>query len=230
MSQVLVFLLNLSRGLFRRPPVLLVLGLNLIPVMGVMWWGWSALVLLLLYWTENVVIGAINVLKMLVVASRGGVAGVAAALFMIPFFVIHYGLFCVGHLLFATLLGGGIAQDAANPFASALEVWRDRGDYIWTVAALAAIHIVNFVYWLIGGEWKTKELNAQMGEPYGRIVILHLTILFGAMLIAWLGWPPAGIALLAVLKTVYEVVTTNRRLEKAEKAKAALEPLPAGVR
>ena len=228
MSQVLVFLLNLSRGLFRRPPVMLVLLLNLLPVAGVVWWGWSALVLLLLYWAENVVIGVITVLKLLVVAVRGGLGGILHGLFTIPFFVVHYGLFCVGHLVFAIMLGGGVVE-GADPFAAGRMVWAERDNYVWALAGLAVIHLYSFFLWFRSGEWKTGELNREMGSPYGRIVVLHITILVGAALIAWLGWPPAGIALLGVLKTIYEIAATNRQIDKAEKAKA-LEPLPPGVR
>jgi len=60
-----------------------------------------------------------------------------------------------------------------------------------------------------------------MAEPYGRIIVLHLTIIFGAVLVALAGEPAAGIALLAVLKTIYETVTTARRMDKERHAAAA---------
>jgi len=220
MSGLAVFLANLLRGLWARPPVLVVLALNLLPVLGVMWWGWSALALLLLYWAENVVVGVVNVLKMAVVAVRGGPLGVIEGLFTIPFFVIHYGLFCLGHLVFATLLGGGLTQNQ-DPFVAALGVWEQRAQYGWSFAGLAAIHLAGFVGWLRAGDWRDTQLRSQMAEPYGRIIVMHLTVLLGAALVAWLGWPPAGVALLGVLKTIYEVAAANRRMDRAEKARTA---------
>ena len=220
MSQIAVFLLNLLRGLWARPPVLIVLVLNLVPAACVLWLGWSALVLLLLYWAENVVIGAVNVLKMAVAGFNEGVGGVTAALFLIPFFVVHYGLFCLGHGFFVVTIGGG-GFLGGDPFAAALEVWKDRNDYLWALAGLAAIQLAGLVDWFSTGAWRQATLKAQMAEPYGRIIVLHLTIIFGAVLVALAGEPAAGIALLAVLKTIYETVTTARRMDKERQAAAA---------
>jgi hypothetical protein len=38
---------------------------NTIPMFGAMFWGWSLLEIVALYWFENLIIGAINVLKMI---------------------------------------------------------------------------------------------------------------------------------------------------------------------
>lgn len=56
-----------SRPRFRitLPSVMLVVS-NLIPLVGVLSWGWQVFDVVVLYWFENVVIGVINVLKMLV--------------------------------------------------------------------------------------------------------------------------------------------------------------------
>jgi hypothetical protein len=38
---------------------------NLVPLAGVVWFGWSVRTVLIVYWLENGVVGAFNVLKML---------------------------------------------------------------------------------------------------------------------------------------------------------------------
>ncbi len=45
--------------------ILLLVAANAVPLVGVIYWQWSAFELVSIYWFENVVIGAINVLKML---------------------------------------------------------------------------------------------------------------------------------------------------------------------
>jgi hypothetical protein len=100
---------------------------NVAPLLGVLFLGWDAFDLVALYWAENVVIGAINVLKILACSpnadwlvlgnvdpgdklnrermerSRGNSvttlrwAHQASKLFFVPFFVCHYGLFCFVH-------------------------------------------------------------------------------------------------------------------------------------
>ena len=42
--------------LLLRPPVLILVAANLVPLIGVIAWGWDAFVLLMLYWLETAVI------------------------------------------------------------------------------------------------------------------------------------------------------------------------------
>lgn len=46
-------------------PALMLLAVNCVPLAGVLFWGWSLFEIVVLYWFENLVIGAINALKML---------------------------------------------------------------------------------------------------------------------------------------------------------------------
>jgi hypothetical protein len=43
-------------------PVALILG-NLVPLVGVLAWGWDAAALVIFYWSENLVVGAITGLE-----------------------------------------------------------------------------------------------------------------------------------------------------------------------
>lgn len=53
---------------------------NLIPLLGVLAWGWKVFDVVVLYWFENVVIGAINIFKMLSCAPDPRDPGIADAL------------------------------------------------------------------------------------------------------------------------------------------------------
>ncbi len=109
---------------------------NLVPLAGVLLWQWSVSSILILYWFENVVIGVINVLRMIVAspesldlrglaAARGELTSVEAApvnaalerlsspavlrgfkLFLVPFFIVHYFGFCSGHGIFVFSMFG----------------------------------------------------------------------------------------------------------------------------
>ncbi len=46
----------------------LLIAANLIPLVGVFVWGWSIFNVVILYWAENVIIGGINILKMITCA------------------------------------------------------------------------------------------------------------------------------------------------------------------
>jgi hypothetical protein len=53
-----------------RSSALALIIANLIPLVGVLFWHWDAFEIVALYWAENVVIGAINVLKMITCAPQ----------------------------------------------------------------------------------------------------------------------------------------------------------------
>src|SRR6266550_7692789 len=48
------------------PSALVLVAPNLVPPAGVLFFGWSVFATLLLFWVENVIVGAFNVLRMLV--------------------------------------------------------------------------------------------------------------------------------------------------------------------
>jgi hypothetical protein len=55
---------------WRRPSVIALLLANLVPVFGVLFFHWEVFPLMFLFWSENVIVGAFNVLKMLCAAPR----------------------------------------------------------------------------------------------------------------------------------------------------------------
>ncbi|MEE4380730.1 MAG: DUF6498-containing protein, partial [Pseudomonadales bacterium] len=66
---------------------------NLLPLAGVLFWDWHVGALLVLYWSENVILGACTIVKMLA-------AGPVRGLFTAAFFLVHYGGFCAVHGVF----------------------------------------------------------------------------------------------------------------------------------
>ena len=189
---------------------------NALPIVGVLFFGWSVFPLVLLYWLENVIVGAFNVAKMLIAHPRE-VAYWAGKLFIIPFFVVHFGMFTYVHgALLVALLG----PKDAPPF-SLLETVPSaiRANHLgWAVLSLGASHGFSF-YWnyIKNGEYQRASLNALMGQPYGRVIVLHMTVLFGGWIVMMLGSPLLALVLLVVLKTAADL-----RGHKAERRRFGL--------
>lgn len=183
------------------PSALALVAANLVPLGGVLLFGWSVFATLLLFWVENVIVGAFNVLRMLV-AQPQIAAMWAAKLFMIPFFTFHYGMFVTVHGVFVlTLFGGGLTGrgfPTAATFAHAVQ-----GAGIAPAAwGLALSHAVSFAFNYIGtGQYRSALVPALMFRPYGRVMVLHVVILGGGFLVTTLGSPLIPLALLVVLKT-----------------------------
>ena len=176
------------------------------PIYGVLFMGWQVFPILLLFWIENLIIGVSNVFKM-ILASPGNFGQWFAKIVMIPFFCVHYGMFTLVHGIFILVFFGGFSK-TGTPFPSG----NDIGGLVanlqlgWAVLGLIISHTISFITNYIGnGEYKTITLSELMAQPYGRVVILHLTILLGGFMVMALGSPMIGLILLITLKTFVDI-------------------------
>jgi hypothetical protein len=184
---------------------------------GVLVLGWPLFAVMALFWFENVVIGAFNVLKMLTSGARLGAGGLFEGIATSAFFTLHYGLFTAVHGMFVLLLFGlpGLGRGAMDggPFGpvSALveRLLTDRDGY-WALAAIVLMHAVGFVQWAVATRELPTPVRVLMGAPYGRIVVLHVALIIGAFLMAMLHLPAAGVLLLIALKLGYDLLTLGR--------------------
>jgi hypothetical protein len=193
-------------------PVWIVLLFNALTVTSAALFGWSALTLLLLYWFENLVVGAVNVAKIVIVGlANGSTINAATLVFIVPFFVFHYGMFCAVHgvflfVLFGSPAGIGNDIDMSELPARVFGVLTSSAFVLWNVVLLTAYQLYIFAAdWLGNARWRGVEPGVQMFAPYGRVAVIHITILVGAFAVLLFGQPLFAVILLAVLKTALEV-------------------------
>ena len=142
---------------------------------------------LLLYWLESGVVGLYNVLRMLNISAKAGT-------YFVPFFVVHYGLFMFVHLLFIVAFFG--RGNEPREILSGIGVG---------IAALLISHGVSYRKNFIGGqEYKERTVKQQLFAPYGRIIVMHLTVLFGGWLVLGLGEPVGALVIMVVAKTAID--------------------------
>ena len=200
----------------RRAPlsVLAAIGFNLVPIIGVLFWGWSAFALVFLYWLENVVIGGRTLLSMLL---NGALTkSLPAALAMSVFFTIHYGIFCYAHGVFVNLMFGG-AYSSSDLIATARALLAEDKGLGSGFLSITLWQVVLFVLFIVRGEVMRTNARELMSAPYPRIIMLHLVIIFGGGLVMMLGEPIAGVVLLALLKTAFDVAETTGWRPKAQR-------------
>jgi hypothetical protein len=176
---------------------------NSIPLLGVMFFGWSLGDIMVLYWVESGVIAFYTVLKIAIV-------GKLAALVAAPFFVGHFGGFMTAHflLIYAFFLRGhdtgwmpGAAAELQSIFIP-----------IWTsIAALFISHGVSFYSNFIGErEYEGATVSGLMTAPYQRVTLMHLTLIFGGWIILLMGMPTGALVVLLVLKTIVDLQAHQR--------------------
>lgn len=192
---------------------------NLLPLVGVVWFGWSLHELLVVYWLENGVVGLANVPKILVAAGadeRSFSMTVNGRPVTLPdppadpgdrprvrpgnlpvagFFCLHYGIFWAVHGVFVLAFPAFAPGMVPVSLASLPVVALGTG-------AMVLSHGVSlYANFLRGDEWRTVGPGDRMGAPYGRVVVLHLTIILGAFAVVAVGAPVAALAVMVVCKT-----------------------------
>lgn len=197
--------------------VVALVAANLVPLVGVLWFGWSMWTILAIYWVENGIVGFYNVLKMAVVAGVGKLG-------VIPFFVVHYGVFWLVHGIFILSLptfapftpgaaqpimilvpDGVVAFDVAVPDRS-VTAPIDTANVTLAAIGLFVSHGLSYLFNFIrGGEYKRTTAMALMAAPYRRVVVLHLTILFGAFAVVMFGAQVLPLMILVGLKIAMDL-------------------------
>ncbi len=186
----------------RRLPLasaLALLAANLVPLAGVLLWGWKLHEVIVLFWAESAVIGFYTLLKMAVV-------GRWLAIFAGVFFAGHFGGFMSIHFLFIYEM-----------FVRPLHAWeREPAAYealmrlftpLWpALLALFLSHGFSFgLNFLAQGEYRGATISGLMVAPYRRVILMQLTLIFGGWLVMALHNPLLALALLIVLKVVTDL-------------------------
>jgi hypothetical protein len=166
--------------------------------------GWNAAAIVIFYWAESPIVGFFNVLRMRRAQGSVRASGMtlngrtvteASRTSLILFFAAHYGFFTLGHGVFVFAVFG-------RQFEGSL---RDLG-----IAALglAVSHGISYRKNFIGGEEYKKVSFANLfWQPYSRIVIMHLTIIFGGALAGASGSPLPALILMVALKTLVDLAS-----------------------
>jgi hypothetical protein len=230
--------LDIYRQTSSSRTAILLVAANLIPLVGVYFFGWSLLTVLVLYWLENGIVGFWNVPKILLAGGAPSASEARASqdlrlrvlgrpvgtdagrIGLVVFFLIHYGMFWLVHGLFVFLLPEFAAGTGnrflpgcgdPDPFGNLQGCDGPFGALVWSNIAIAGIalfisHGASFLLNYVGrGEYLTTSPIRQMGAPYGRVVVLHLTIIFGAFVVATIGAPIGALLILVVLKTAFDL-------------------------
>ena len=166
--------------------LLALVAANLLPLVLVAYGLSSAGELLVLYWVENLIVGFYAVLR---IASARGEADLSALgrIFMIAFFLVHFGAFCWAHasalqyLVLAksdllpldphVFLDHGLRQHFPSP-----SPWQGLPlEFAVPIAALLVSHGVSFVHnYLQRGEVFRATAKEEMSRPYRRMIPLHI--------------------------------------------------------
>lgn len=199
--------------------LLRVLGLNAVPVGGVMLAGWSTGTGLALYWCETLIGTATNALRIALhrrmTGKRGhyrGQLGVeinsgdsqparrsARGKTQWRSFLTEY---LVGSLVF-TFAHGLFLAIILGAF---LKSWPAKQDLLYGLAGIAVFQVGGLAFDLLSlREWPFARLKVQVQSAMGRVVLVHLAIIFGMALVFWLEKPGSFFWVFGGLKTLSDI-------------------------
>ncbi len=192
------------------------------PLAGVLLLSWDWRSVMVFYWLGNISAGLAVVIDMvklpasLVTLSRSAAAGPAVApaspqqavpaggvlkLFMIPFFCFHYGTFTLIHGIFLfAIINGGFGVDVTG--LPGLEI----GGIIQAWLAGTVVYLIFKL--VLPGE--KAPIMSLWNRAYGRIIALHLSIVFGVFVIMLLQLPAAVAVLLILINFVIQLLSMKQ--------------------
>lgn len=179
---------------------------NSIPLLGVCFLNWKLVDILILYWSENLVIGFFNVLKMAIAkrktkSSSSVNVSLGSRLFTIIFFIVHYGGFTLGHGVFVFNIFG---KPDITPYAMA-----------FAFLSLFTSHSISFYKnFLKGGEYQRISADRLFSQPYNRVVVMHLAIIGGGFFVKALGSPVLALLMMVGIKTAIDLHSHRREHRK----------------
>ncbi len=183
-------------------PLVLQIAANLIALAVALWLGWSPAYIILLFWAENIVVALWQVPRILL---AGGDDPLPSRLFLIGFFLVHYGLFTFVHgvFVFQLFLHQNMNLDTLAAF------FGQHGPML-AVAGMMAAHGGRFVTDLSDGTLARLTPQKAMSEPYSRIVILHLVVIGSGFLLEMFPVQTVGLVLLTAIKTLMDIRNARR--------------------
>lgn len=172
------------------------IAVNLIPLIGVLFFDWSAYAILVVFWAENLIVGFYTVTRLFTLFRRNGDNG---ALLMILFFSFHFGGFTFGHGMFVIFFFPKFIPGFELLDISFLGL-------LITFVGLVISHGISYVENFLGNEeYRDMTWQDLMIAPYRRVVVLHVVTVVGGIFAGLLGDPVILLALLVLLKIGVDV-------------------------
>ncbi|MBN2057785.1 MAG: hypothetical protein JW782_03210 [Candidatus Saganbacteria bacterium] len=188
------------------------LSANAVPLCGVLFMGWGLMDILFLYWAESAVIGFYGILKILLVKNEGSflerTLNSISKVFGCVFFTIHFGGFMAGHAIFLWAISTEFFDYQIQPW----ELFR-------TIRLALLLMFVSHGYsflrnYIAKGERFRESGSNFMLEPYSRIIVMHLTLIFGMLLVFVFGQPALLLVCFIALKTLLDLTAHLRERSK----------------
>lgn len=192
-----------------------IIAANLIPVYGVIFEGWSAAEIFLVYCLETIIIGIFNLIKMGIVTAvrrtdtwyNGPSRTKQHGLFFMFFFLVHYGMFVA--IQMGIFFGAsGIVKEGSISLFNFFYKWPQllgSNSYTMLAGFVMSYGFAMIYNFILPGTYRTISLTHLLFQPYIRIFIQQFAVIVGSMFLV-LGAGKIFIIVFAFIKIFFEVL------------------------
>ena len=190
---------------------------NLVPLIGVLLFGWDLPSIVVMYWIETGVVGLVNVLRIRrsmalgrpTVDADGSVerpivrAAMSGSWLLALMWLLAYGIFWAILAPFVIQIANGGFYEGASQTG-----WSGASAEViaWGTVSLVGGQVVAYVLdYVIGRRYLTVTSLELLRDPFVRILVILATIAAGGVGIALIGSPVGFLAAMVVAKTIVEI-------------------------
>lgn len=208
---------------------------NLVPLWGVWFEGWSAEEMFLVYCLESVVLGLFIIIKLAILGFAGKSYSPPptkdnsqnfSPWVGIPFFMVHFGIFLFIQLsIFLSISGFGKQIGTENPFNFIFHIRRYLSENAqWVLLQFILTYaLATTKDFILNGAYKTAPLTKVMFEPYLRIFVQQFTVILGSMFVGIAGGKVFMLVFVAI-KIFFEFVVPFNKINTADDKDQLKEP------
>ena len=170
---------------------------NCVPLIGVLFLDWEILPLMLLFWSENIVVGVMAVLRVLAATVE-----INNKILLVPFFILHFGGFTMIHGALIT----GIFDTGKRLHGGASIA--DRLDFSFWLAVflLFMSHLYTYMSQYIGEkQYQRTNPIILMIEPYQRVVLMQAGVFVLALVVQGLHAPTVALVVVVITKIALNI-------------------------
>lgn len=188
---------------------------NLLPIFGVIYWGWKPILIIMLYVTETLLIGILHVLYMMALffmnrnnpeavnlkRENEGVKGGC----LIPFFIFHFGFFVVVQMV--VFFGFNPGKEGPAELLQTMIT----GTYKYALITLFVIKITEMISEFLWDPTVHLKLpDDVMFQPYGRIFVQQFMVILGGWFVMigdknFMGY----LIILVIAKSFFDIYFAN---------------------
>jgi len=191
---------------------------NLVPVFGVLYWEWSVVAVVLLYWGENIVVGFLNIFKILIAQGKADLKSRAykawkfdkpvSKTYVMVNYLFGFVMFAIGHFLAVMFVI--VSRDTAFVDKLVSDFYGYCYEFLGLLLVFFVSHMISFfANYICRQEYKVRCPLNQMQSWFDRVVTLHLFVMvvgfglsFGYEFVSQI----VLVGILMVLKTFFDLL------------------------